>query len=320
MSIKKSTVDIKSRFQWGKDIPLKTPFVVYCELSGYCNLRCKFCPYAKHAKTTKKDLMTFDIFEKLINDLKQFPDKLKLFRICGNGENLLNKSIIKMLQHLYDSKITHKTQLITNGTLLNQELIQKLPSLLDMIVISIEGLSNNDYVEFSGTKIDYNQFCNNIRELYKHKKDCVIHLKIHNLAVSTEDKKKIFFDTFQDYCDEIYIENIVPLFPEMDYCSSTESFRFDNNTSIKKRIICPQIFKSVQVQADGDVVPCCVDWNRINLLGNIMKESLYDIWNGPILYNLQQIHLHGNRFNIHPCKNCSMNEYSEIDNIDEKLI
>ena len=102
----------------------------------------------------------------------------------------------------------------------------------------------------------------------------------------------------------------------MDYYYNEGSFRFNNDKKIVKRVVCPQIFKSLQISANGDVVPCCVDWKRVNLLGSANNTSLVDIWNGDKIRKLQNIHLSGNRFDTPLCKKCVMNEYSEIDNID----
>ena len=52
-------------------------------------------------------------------------------------------------------------------------------------------------------------------------------------------------------------------------------------------IACPQIFKSLQVNANGVVIPCCIDWSLKNNLGNIDNQSLIDIWNGKILRDLR---------------------------------
>ena len=44
--------------------------------------------------------------------------------------------------------------------------------------------------------------------------------------------------------------------------------------------VCVQIFKSLHIHANGNVIRCCVDCNRVNLLGNMTEDSLFDIWNG----------------------------------------
>lgn len=298
-----------------KQIPLATPLVVYVEPSGYCNLRCAFCPYRLEEKTSKKDIMSVGLFKKLISDLAEFPEKIKLLRFCGNGDSLINKDIIKMLQYAKEKKVAKKTEMVTNATLLAPDLIKNLPLFLDRIVCSIGGLCQEDYKRMSNTNINFENLLSNLTALYANRGKCKIHIKIHNEAVSSESKKKMFFDMFGSQCDEIYIENLVSLWPQFNTDYSVNEFRFGGE--VVKRRICPQIFKSLQVQADGEVVPCCVDWRRVNLVGNIKKNSLFEIWNGEKLRKLQTEHLKGNKEKLEPCKDCTMNDYCEVDNIDQ---
>lgn len=318
MFTQKSQININERYEWGHDIPLRTPFVIYLEPCGYCNLKCKFCPYALQSNEIQKDIMSLDLCCKIMEDIQEFPDKLKMLRVCGNGETLMNKNILDILRHAYYKNIANKIQLVTNGTLLTQEIINEAPKYVDMIVVSIEGLSRQAYLDIANTNIDYNSFTQNIQSLYKScdNHNCILHLKINDLAVADEKDRQLFFKTFGPICHEINIEHVVPLFPDMEYYSNKDSFRFDDGKKVVKRTVCPQIFKSLQVSANGDVVPCCVDWKRINFLGNVHATSLMEIWNGPEIRRLQNSHLSGDRFNLPLCQNCVMNEYSEVDNID----
>ncbi|RLA97149.1 MAG: hypothetical protein DRG83_16350 [Deltaproteobacteria bacterium] len=298
-----------------EQIPLSTPLVVYVELSGYCNFRCKFCPHGVgDQKKFKKSLMSNKLFRKLIDDLSVFPQKIKLLRICGNGEPLMNKDIIQMLQYPGIRKVVDKVELVTNGTLLNSSLIENLPRFLDRIIISVEGLSAQDYKRISDVTINFKEFLEKIAALYAAKGKCTLHIKIPSEAIKSNKDKEIFFDLFNDRCDEIYIENLVPMWPEYSIKHAKKEFRWGGQ--ISHRRVCPQIFKSVQVQADGEVVPCCVDWNRVNLIGDITKNSLFEIWNGEKIRALQIQHLMGNKNKIEPCNNCTMNDYCEIDDID----
>jgi radical SAM protein with 4Fe4S-binding SPASM domain len=94
-----------------------------------------------------------------------------------------------------------------------------------------------------------------------------------------------------------------------------DEFRWEN-CKVKKHLVCAQIFKGLQVQADGEVVPCCVDWKRVNVVGDIKKEAFRDIWNGKKLRELQIKHLKGKKVETEPCKGCTMNDFCEYDNID----
>jgi len=308
-----SQISHKGRVFLHTKIPLKTPLVVFVESSGFCNLKCKFCPHGT-GENFKKDLMSIKLFEKLVKDLSIFPDKLKLLRFCGDGDSLVNKNIVQFTQLAKEKKIAEKVEMITNGVLLHTDLIKNLPRFLDRIIISIEGLNTQDYQRISGTKIDYQRFLDNLHALYTNKNKCKIHIKINNEAVSSDKKKVKFFNMFGDICDEINIENLVSMWPQFKTSFSTNQFRFGGK--VIKRQVCAQIFKSLQVQADGEVVPCCVDWNRVNLLGNIKRNSLLEIWNGKKIRNLQIKHLQGKKGTLETCKDCSMNDYCDTDNID----
>ena len=120
------------------------------------------------------------------------------------------------------------------------------------------------------------------------------------------------------------IENIVPLWPEMNIettlvplIKNKEKTRWGTDWIEKK--VCVQIFKGLQVCADGVVVPCCVDWNRVNLLGNINATPLKQLWLGHLMKDLQNEHLRGNKDKIAPCRGCTMNDYGDQDNIDSLM-
>jgi radical SAM protein with 4Fe4S-binding SPASM domain len=306
----------QERLALEKGIPLATPLVVYLEPSGYCNLKCKFCPHGAAGNALKKDIMPRKVFNKAIDDLSEFPEKIKLLRICGNGDPLMNKDLPVMLQHAYEQKVAQRIELLTNGALLTPDFIRDLPQFIDRIVCSIEGLCSEDYQRVCSTKIDFQNLLGKLDALYASRGKCVIHIKIHHEAVSSAEKEKEFLKIFGGRCDEIFIEKLVPMWPQLNTQYSSNEFRW-GNVIVTSRQICAQIFKGVQVQADGEVVPCCVDWKRVNQLGNINTESLIEIWNGSKLRNLQLEHLSGNKKNLEPCKDCTMNDYCEVDNLDQ---
>ena len=91
-------------------------------------------------------------------------------------------------------------------------------------------------------------------------------------------------------------------------------YRFGGN--IVKRDVCVQIFKSMLINANGEVVPCCVDFKRVNIVGDVNDEALPEVWSGKRMRDLQIGHLSGKKNQLRPCSECTMNDYGDPDNID----
>ena len=58
------------------------------------------------------------------------------------------------------------------------------------------------------------------------------------------------------------------------------------------------------VKANGDVAPCCQAWDQSLNVGNVMEDSLLNIWRGERLASLHRFHLEGRRKEIPTCSTC----------------
>ena len=58
--------------------------------------------------------------------------------------------------------------------------------------------------------------------------------------------------------------------------------------------------------ANGDVPLCNVDYNNKFPTGNIMKNSIKELWQSKILNTRRELHLKGNKKNISICENCNV--------------
>ncbi|MBT8542179.1 radical SAM protein [Polynucleobacter paneuropaeus] len=297
--------------------PLSSPLVVYMETTTNCNLACKFCPHYLSPDEFSKGTMDYELFKKVCNDLKEFKPRIKLLRFCGLGDSLFNKQITKFVEYAVDNQVADRYEMITNGLLLDDKHFNILSKKLDRLIVSIEGLNNEDYFEFTNRKIKFDEFVNKLSQFSKlESRHCKLHIKIHNSAVNSEDKIKHFYNLFSGIADELYIENLINLWPNLvSNLGINAGHRFvDSATDTRK--VCAQIFKSIQVNHDGKVMPCCIDWKVQNVIGDVQKQSLDEIWGGELIRDLQIKHLNGKRSEFSPCAGCTMNEESDIDNLD----
>ena len=211
---------------------------------------------------------------------------------------------------------------ITNGSLLNKENVEKLVSTgLDTIRISLQGISAEDYARTCGYNIDFERFLNNLQYLFENRNNVEVCLKIPDIVINTPEKEALSRKLFEDKCDIFTVQAISPLQNSVDYSMIKDEYNQTMycDSGLKDVLVCPQPFYSMQLMADGSVRPCCMLEPDCYTIGNINEESIYDIWHGVMLKKLQFLHLSGERNAIPSCRDCNYPKYLDnvYDNLDE---
>jgi radical SAM protein with 4Fe4S-binding SPASM domain len=253
-----------------------------------------------------------DLFNKIADDLTQFPQKLKTIKLYGFGEPLLNRNLPQMVSILKELNVTDRVETTTNGWWLEPATSDKLIAAgMDRIVISVNGLSSTQIECITKARVNFEKYVENIRHLYDNRGKCTVHIKTTNIVVDNWEDH--FYNTFGDICDEISIENVAPLWPGIE--SSEKPTRGFFNDDLHPVDICPYIFYHMTVQANGMVSSCFIDWDRKNIIGDIGKKSLIDIWNGEELKCIRKNHLLGCKYKYEICKDCKQLIYGSADDV-----
>ncbi|MBS1197323.1 MAG: Radical domain protein [Proteobacteria bacterium] len=310
----------KDRLPLQEVIPLSTPLVVYIDPTNKCNFRCEFCPTSDKILLRKvgrpSATMGFELFKKIVNDLKEFPNKLKLASIYKDGEPLMNPHFPEMVRYLKDAEVAERIWTKTNGSTLCPELNQKLIDAgLDMICISVEAVSAEGYLKVAKARIDYERFRENVADLYARRRHCEIYVKIADSGLSREEIEKFYTD-FQPMSTKIAVEKLMGWsFSDIkDFTLGTNPDTYDGLPLIQKKV-CAYPFYVMAANADGSVSLCGNDWAHGTVVGNVNEQSLQDIWRGEALYQFRKTMLEDRRKEIPACANCY---YLQIvpDNID----
>jgi len=271
--------------------------------------------------------MDLSLHNGIIDDCKKFNNKIKVIRYVGMGEPLLHKKIVEMVKYASDSGVAERVEILTNGSLLDYKMSDALLEAgIDRLIVSLQGVSSDKYKEICDVNIDFSQFVRNIKYFYDQKKNAQIHLKIIDIALSDSDEESSFFDIFGNICDSIGIEVAGPIFPNVDYDVVLDQ-GYDKATQFgrekKDVLICPQPFFTMQINPDGNVVPCySVTYPKI--LGNCNVDSLVEIWNGKKLNNFRLKMLDGISDVCAVCKDCNIvrhrfNVEDDLSKVSDKL-
>lgn len=318
MAIHKNLV-CEERHRLEEVIPLSGPYSLAIDPSNLCNFRCNFCAiqYKDENLNFKKQFMPMELFQKIIDDLKEFPESLKMLRINGQGEPMLNPSFCEMVRYAKESHIADYIETITNGTQLSPELNRRLvASGIDRIRISIEALDQEGYQSIAGTKINFEEFLANIKDLHDISGQCEIYCKIVDAAVPTESDRNRFFEMFDNICDRAFIDNVIPLWSDFQELNTVTAGEGVHGQKIENVTVCPYSFYDLLINPDGEVTACCADWKRKLVFGNLKEKSLLEIWQGKELRDFWIQMLKGRKNQYEMCAKCLLPMYDCNDNID----
>jgi radical SAM protein with 4Fe4S-binding SPASM domain len=318
----KPRINLENRTPLQDVIPLSTPMILFVDPSSVCNFKCGFCPTGNRqlVKETGRfqGQMDFGLYQKIIDDLGEFDEPLKVLRLYKDGEPLLNKRLADMVRYARESGRVRYIDITTNGYLLEPDVIKPiLDAGLDRLNISVDGMSDEQFLEFTGVRVDFEKFVGNIRRLYDMKGDCEISIKTVGDSVTDEQKQR-FFDVFGDYADRIFVENVAPCWPELDIEDrlGVTITRGIYDQPIGDVNTCPYVFYSMSVNSDGSVSLCFLDWARKLIIGDVREQSLKSIWKGDALFQHQLTQLRGEREENAVCRECHQLSHCLPDNID----
>ncbi len=320
--IVESRINLEGRTPLQEVIPLSSPFVLQVEPTNFCNIKCRFCPVGDHNLFKQSGInlgiLTMDLFKKAIDSLSDFEEKIKTIHLYGNGEPLINKHFHEMVKYAKKSGHIELIDTTTNGLLLIPEKIDPIIEAgIDKINISINGITSEQYYEVTCTKVNFDEFLNNLRYLYENRGKCKILIKSISELYNEKDKKR-FFDIFSPVADYIFLENLTDPWPhhKVEETLGVKSTRSAFSNRIEDKYVCCPIFYSLIMNSDGTVSLCCVDWKNSLIIGDVKNSSLKEIWYSDVLFSHQMQHLKGERFNNLICRECNQISQCVYDNID----
>lgn len=286
-----SESDMAKRVPLAEQVPLDKPFAVRISPCCVCNFRCEYCTQSisemrsAYRKMGVNGMLDFHLFKKIIDEISDLFGSVKKIILVGMGEPLLNPHISDMVAYIMEKHAADQTEIVSNGVYLSHEMSKRLiDAKLSLLRISVNGLSDVDYLKHCNVAVDFAQFIDQMRYFYETKGQTKLYVKIMNYMVQMPEKKDLFFRIFGPISDIINVEFLRRIDENIDIDSLVGDPELLNYTQFgTKQIqteICPDPYYTLQFDEDGRVLPCCQKLYSMNgiVLGNIRDSSLYDIW------------------------------------------
>lgn len=188
-------------------LPLKQPLRVNIDPCDICNFKCDFCFQCKDTGF-KGSIMTTDMFERVVDQLKEFAEPINVVHLYALGEPFINKNMPLFIRRLKEEGVAKEVKTTTNGSLLSPEMIDGiLEAGLDEISISLNGLKDEDFKRIAAANVKFDQMYDNLKYLYERRGSCHVHIKIIGDYFSKEEQK-YFIEKIGEHADTINIDGL----------------------------------------------------------------------------------------------------------------
>lgn len=280
------------------DKRLKFPKLISLELTNACNAKCIMCP--REQLTRKIGNISMDVVEKLCQDAYGQP--IKKINVFGFGESLLHPRVIEITRYIKHSLPDVELNLSTNAQLLNTQMAEALLSSgIDNVNIDIDGATKKTY-EAIRKQLDFETVVSNARSFIdmRNKNHAKVKISVTIIDMDiTRPEIDAFRKTWSRAVDTVYINHYntwTGIFPDRNNGGKAAGgFLFP----------CKNPWREMIVNYDGSVSFCCMDFNSTVVIGNIMEQTIQQIWNGEKVERLRQLHLDGKYREIPICRNCN---------------
>ncbi len=273
---------LKIRSQIKKD--LESPVNLVIELSSFCNARCLMCPNSPMKR--RKSVMAREIFEKIVNRIKEEKLAVNKVFLSGLGEPLIDPQIIQRIKAFKEMGLPVK--LYTNAHLLTPEISRQLVDLkLEEINISFNGATPEHYLRVMG--LDFNKAKENIENLLKIKKEKQSDLPkvfISSILIGENEKDiKKHLENWSNKVDSV----TVSIAHEWGGGVKINAKRKMQNA--KLTYPCRSLWHTMMIDSSGNFVVCCRDYESSFVLGNVLTDSFAQIQKSPVLERFRLLNL-----------------------------
>ncbi len=258
-----------------KSKALNLPTTVRIEPTNHCNCNCITC--AREKNTRPLGYMKFSDLKIIIDKFSKVENWYPFIFLYDKGEPLLHKDIFSMIN--YVGSRGYVVGLSTNCTLLDDDKIDSLLSCgLDSINVTFDTLDRDDF-KIMRKGMDYDLVKSNIIKLVErnesvgHPLDICVSCVKNSLYTKDIDETRRFWESYP--VDNFHVKFLGSFVTNSNlYSDSIEMFK-DN-----PRSLCLIPFHHMHVSWNGNVNLCSGDFNDVYVTGNLLKDSVSEVWNG----------------------------------------
>jgi radical SAM protein with 4Fe4S-binding SPASM domain len=286
------------------------PHLHQIEPTNHCPYTCVMCPRSKKM-SRELGFMEMDLYAKVIDEVAEFsqPVRSKEIELFHFGESLLHPRIVDMVGYAADRALS--ITLSVNAPQLAPDLAADLLRHgAHKIIISLDGTDTESYRRIRGPAADFDTARSHIEALIAIKKKLKAETEIVVRMIHLKENRDQIRPFKWEWERRGIAVDIRTFFP----WGEPDMTELGDYGTYPPGMPCPFPWQHLVVQWNGDVVPCCRDYNGDNRMGNAADESLVEIWHNE-LYRQLRAQLRTGQYGFNEvCRNCMRIYYTPIEN------
>jgi hypothetical protein len=279
------------------------PYIYEVETTNACPYRCIMCPRGRGSMTRPVGFMKPEDFETLVG---QVPEEQKILRLHHFGEPVLHPDIADFIMLARQRGLM--PALSVNPSSLTEQLIERLvESGVGILCFSLDSLKSERLLTIRGISRSA-EYCLEMIDYFvaRSRRGARPVFKILQMVALTinSDEREDFLSLKERYPgDDVYVY-LSANYGFGDAALVRETCEEASPGLCAGASFCNAPFEDAVVLWNGDVVLCCYDFDGINRVGTIRRETVRDIWHGEPIGRIRRVFERKDTAQLALCRDC----------------
>lgn len=288
-----------------RQVPARPPACLYVETTNHCNAKCVICSHP--FMTRVKQTMEKGVFEKAIDQAVALG--IERVQLNATGEPLLDKQIAARISYAKSRGIAY-VGIFSNASILTAERgEQLLGSGLDLIVLSVDGLTAAEFertrppLKFDEVYENIVRFCRQKRASGSDKPEIRIQITPIDQDVATIRQTHAFAE-LTELADRVMFTPPAFVHDWTGNVPAAASASIVNRPSTAT-LPCSRLYNTMTILSDGRIPVCSLDYEGRLELGDLRKSDLGEIWKGDSFAAVRSAHEASKVSTLPVCSSCT---------------
>ncbi len=275
------------------------PRYIQLETVTKCNAKCAFCPQNEIMRDPAR--MPEETWKKIVDDTRGWGITYRPFL---TNEPFVDNRMPEIVRYIKDNDPTATVEFNTNGELVTEKLgAALLEAGVDIMRFSIDGLSRETY-EPSRLGVNYDRVMERTQRFLELWDEGGYRDKVFTeLRMIEVPENKHEIEAYREFwgpkCSEVLI---------------TQLYQWPWTGQLRDDVVlkpCLKVLDEMFFYSNGNATICCWDVHERAVIGNVLEQSVQEIWESYAAGCIRATLNDGRRDLIHLCSRC--NAYKDYD-------